>query len=415
MTSPRWKVRFFTIWTGQALSLVGSTLVQFALIWWLTETTGSAKTLAAASTVGYLPTILLGPFAGTLVDRWHRKWVLIVSDGLIALSTALLAILFWLGVARPWHVFVILFLRSLGDCFQNPAMMSTTPLMVPRDQLARVAGMNSTLQGVIRFSAPPLGALLLALVDVQGILPLDVVTAVVAIVPLLFVPVPQPAAQAVTGTGLRSVLQGLGEGLSYVWNWPGLRRLAATSALFPLATAPLLAFLPLLVSEHFRGGAPELGWLQSVSGIGRIAGGVLLSAWGGYKRHMATSVTGTFGFALGCVLVAIAPANGFWLALLGWATIGVAGAAHMAGIRATSQTVVRPEMQGRYFAVTQSVNTVMAPLALVLTGPLVDLWGVRPLWYAGAVVILAIALIRRFSPAIFCIEDRPDVGHSADA
>lgn len=413
MTSPPWKIRFFTIWTGQALSLVGSTLVQFALIWWLTETTGSAKTLAIASTVGYLPTIFLGPFAGTLVDRWRRKWVLIVSDGLIALFTALLALLFWLGVAQPWHVFVILFLRSLGDCFQNPAMMSTTPLMVPRDQLARVAGMNSTLQGVIRFVAPPLGALLLALVDVQGILPLDIVTAVVAIVPLLFTSIPQPATQAVTGTGLRPVLEGLGEGLRYVWNWPGLRRLVATSGLFPLATSPLLAFLPLLVTEHFRGGALELGWLQSVSGTGRIVGGILLSAWGGYKRHMATSVTGTFGFALGGLLVAIAPANSFWLALLGWATIGMAGAAHMAGIRAMAQTVVRPEMQGRYFAVTESVNTVMAPLALALTGPLVDRWGVRPLWFAGTAIILAIALIRRFSPAIFHIEDQPDGEHTA--
>jgi DHA3 family macrolide efflux protein-like MFS transporter len=129
MSSPGWKVRFFTIWTGQALSLVGSALVQFALIWWLTETSGSAKTLTTATAASFLPTIFLGPLVGTLVDRWSRKWVLIVSDGIIALATALLAILFGLGVARLWHVFVILFVRSLGDCFQGPAMISTTPSM----------------------------------------------------------------------------------------------------------------------------------------------------------------------------------------------------------------------------------------------------------------------------------------------
>jgi DHA3 family macrolide efflux protein-like MFS transporter len=414
MSSPGWKVRFFTIWTGQALSLVGSALVQFALIWWLTETSGSAKTLAAASSIGFLPTIFLGPFAGTLVDRWHRKWVLIVSDGLIALATALLALLFWLGVAQPWHVFVILFVRSLGDCFQGPAMMSTTPLMVPKDQLTRVAGMDSTLWGVVTFAAPPLGALLLALVDVQGILPLDVVTAVVAIVPLLFVPIPQPAVKAATGTGLRSVSQGLGEGLRYMWTRPGLRLLMATSGLSAFTIHPMLAFMPLLVTGHFGGGALELGWLQSAFGIGQVAGGILLSAWGGWKRHMATSLTGTFGFVPGVLLVAIAPANALWLALVGWAIVGVMSAPHNAGARATRQIVVRPEVQGRVFAVWRSIFTAMAPLVLLTTSPLVDLWGVRPFWFVGSAITLAVALIQRFTPTIYYIEDRPDVGHSEE-
>ena len=414
MTTSGWKVRFFTIWTGQALSLVGSTLVQFALIWWLTETSGSAKTLAAAATVSFLPTIFLSPFAGALVDRWPRKWVLILSDGSTALFTALLSVLFWLDIAQPWHVFVILFLRSLGDCFQRPAMNSTTPLMVPRDQLTRVAGMNATLEGLIKFVAPPLGALLLALLDVRGILPLDVVTAVVAIVPLLVFSVPQPAGKGVTGAGLRSVLQGLGEGLRYIWNRPGLRLLVATFGLFPLGTQPVAAFLPLLVTQHFGGGALELGWLQSAMGIGTIAGGVLLGVWGGYKRHMTTNVTGTFGMVLGCLLVAVAPSNRLWLALVGFAIIGLALSVRAAGRQAAEQTVVPPEMQGRFRGVNRSVNKAMGPVALALTAPLVDLWGVRALWYFVAAIILATALIRRFVPAIYYIEDQPDVRRSAD-
>ena len=188
------------------LSLVGSALVQFALIWWLTETTGSAKVLATATVVGLLPIVFLGPLAGAIVDRWSRKWVLIISDVFTAFFTALLAILFWLGIARPWHVFIILFMRSLGDSFQNPAMISTTPLMVPKDQLTRIAGINGTMTMFISFVAPPLGAVLLSLLDVQGILPLDIVTAVAAIVPLIFIPIPQPAAKGSTGTGLKTVI-----------------------------------------------------------------------------------------------------------------------------------------------------------------------------------------------------------------
>ena len=342
MSSPRWKVRFFTIWTGQALSLIGSALVQFALIWWLTELTGSAKTLATAATVSFLPTIFLGPFAGTLVDRWSRKWVLVVSDGLIALFTAFLGLLFWLGVARPWHVFVVLFFRALGDCFQNPAMISTTTLMVPRDQLARVAGMNSTLSGVVGFVAPPLGALLLSLVGVQGTLPLDVITAAVAIVPLLFVRVPRPASREEIRTGLRPLIEDLAEGLRYAWQRPGLRFLVATAALWAFAWQPVNAFLPLLVTEHFGGGALELGWLQSALGVSMIVGGILLGAWGGFQRHMTTSLTGTFCGVLAFLIMSVAPPNALWVGIISYAVLGLAVVMHGSGLRAAQQTIVAP-------------------------------------------------------------------------
>jgi DHA3 family macrolide efflux protein-like MFS transporter len=266
----------------------------------------------------------------------------------------------------------------------------------------------------MRFAAPPLSALLLTLVGVQGILPLDVVTAVVAIVPLFLVPIPQSATKAVTGTGLRSVLKGFGEGLRYMWNRPGLRLLVATSGLLSLGARPAFALLPLLVTGHFGGEALELGWLQSVFGVGQIVGGVLLGAWGGWKRHMATAITGTFGIALGFLLVAIAPSNALWLAFVGWVIVGVAFSPAQAGLRATQQIVVRPEMQGRFFAVTSSVFTAMTPLALAITSPLVDLWGVRPLWFVAVAAMLTVALIRRFAPAVYYIEDRPDVGHSED-
>ena len=413
MSSRRWKLPFFTIWAGQALSLVGSHLVQFALIWWLTETTGSAKTLATATAISFLPTIFLGPFAGTLVDRWPRKWVLILSDGSTALFTALLSVLFWLDIAQPWHVFVILFLRSLGDCFQNPAMMSTTPLMVPKDQLTRVAAMNSTMLGISRFLAPPLGALLLALVDVRGILPLDMVTAVLAIAPLFLIRVPQPAAEMVRGTGLRPVIQGLGEGLTYVWNWRGLRVMMASAALWALIAQPVGAFLPLLVAGHFRGGALELGWIQSAQGISMIVGGVLLSTWGGFRRSMATNLTGTTIVILAFLITALASANALWLAIVSYGLLGVGFAAHVAGLRAMQQAVVAPEMQGRYFALERSVVVAMAPIALAIAGPLADIFGVRPVWFVATAGVLVIALIRRFTRDVYYIEDQPAVERSA--
>ena len=134
-----WARRFFTIWSAQALSLFGSELVQFALIWWLTSTTGSATVLATATLVGLLPQIIIGPFAGALVDRWDRRRTMIVADGAIALSTLALALINAGGNLQPWHVYLLMFVRSTGGGFHWPAMSSSTTLMVPEEQLSRVA------------------------------------------------------------------------------------------------------------------------------------------------------------------------------------------------------------------------------------------------------------------------------------
>ena len=383
---------------------MGSRLVRFALIWWLTETTGSATVLATATTATVLPMIFLGPFAGVLVDRWPRKWVLIISDGSTAVFTAVLSLLFWLGVAQPWHVFLILFLRSVGDAFQTPAMSSTTPLMVPKSQLARVAGMNSTLQGILSFATPPLGALLLAALKVRGVLPLDIITAIMAVLPLFFVPVPSAPGKA-QGRGARAVLRDLGEGLRYIWRWPGLRQMTTSSILWGLSMTPVFSFTPLLVTERFGGGALELGWLSSAFGIGMLAGGVILGATGGFKRRMATSVTGTWTMGLGRLLVALAPPDAIWLAIVGQALSGVGMAAHGSGIRAAQQAAVAPEVQGRYFAVNMSVATAVTPISLGIAGPLADAWGVRPFWFMAAAIAAVIGLIRRFTPGIYRLED----------
>src|SRR5687768_9111369 len=150
-----WARSFFTIWTGQAFSLFGSALVQFALIWWLTQKSGSATVLAIATLVGMLPQIVLGPFAGALVDRWNRRVIMMIADATIAVFTLLLAYLFASGTVQIWHVYAIMAVRSLVGAFHYPAMSASTPLMVPGEQLTRVNGLNQALQGVNSLVAPP--------------------------------------------------------------------------------------------------------------------------------------------------------------------------------------------------------------------------------------------------------------------
>ncbi|NIV39165.1 MAG: MFS transporter, partial [Anaerolineae bacterium] len=162
--STKWQIPFFSIWTGQAFSLVGTRVAQFALIWWLTKLTGSATVLATASLAALVPDIVLGPLAGAYVDRWNRRIVMIVADTLIALASLWLAFLFWTGAIEVWHVYVIMVVRSVGGAFHWPAMQASTSLMVPKEHLSRVAGLNQAMKGALNIIGPPLGALLLELV-----------------------------------------------------------------------------------------------------------------------------------------------------------------------------------------------------------------------------------------------------------
>jgi len=180
-TPERWAPKFFTIWTGQAFSLIGSALVQFALVWWMTKTTGSATVLATATLVALLPQILLGPFVGTLVDRWNRRLIMIIADTGIAVVTGVLILLFAAGNVSVWQVYLILLIRSFGGAFHSPAMTASTSLMVPKKHLARLSGLNQTLQGVLSIFAPPLGALLIGLLPMQSVLAIDIGTAALAV------------------------------------------------------------------------------------------------------------------------------------------------------------------------------------------------------------------------------------------
>lgn len=399
----RWKLPFFVIWSGQAFSLLGSRLVGFALIWFLTEETGSATVLATATTMHVLPSILFGPVAGALVDRWPRKWTLILSDTATALFTALLGVLFLMDIAQPWHVLLVLFIRSVGDTFQNPAMYATTADMVSRDWLPRVAGMNQTLQGVLSFVAPGLGATLLALADIQTTLWLDVVTAVLAIAPLFIIPVPQPKRKPAHERP--TIWRDTWEGLAYMWNHRGLRVINLTAILVGIALAPIFSFSPLLITEHFGGGVSQLAVYQSVGGIAAIVGGVLLSVWGGFERHMDTALLGGVLVTIAIWGIALAPSDAFWLAAVSYGVMRLASPLRIGTLQAIYQALVPSELLGRVRASQTTLFMLATPVGLALAGPIAERVGVRPFWWFAGALFVVITLFRRFNHDAYYIED----------
>ncbi|NKQ37607.1 MAG: MFS transporter [Chloroflexi bacterium] len=404
---------FLIIFSGQIFSLLGSALVQFALVWWLTKTTGSATVLALATMTAILPRVFISPIAGALVDRWSRRLVMIVADGVMATAVILLAVLFALDVVQVWHIYALMFIRASAEAFHWPAMQASTTLMVPEQHLSRVAGLNQTVYGLAGIIAPPLGALLLELLPMQGILAIDVATAILAIIPLLFIHIPQPKPKLVLneaeGTAVAetspSMWADLRAGLRYVRTVRGVLVVMGIAMIANLLIYPAIALQPLLVTDHFGGGATQLAWLESAFGGGVVAGGILLTVWGGFRRKMVTAGLAMILFGIGFGLVGAAPASLFGLAVGGMLFAGMMNSMMTGAFFAVLQQVVPAEMQGRVFTLLQSGGGVMIPLGLAVAGPLADFVGVRP-WYIGSGIAIFLCGVVAFGlPSALYLED----------
>lgn len=392
-----WKRPFFTIWIGQIFSLLGSGLVNFALVWYLTQTTGSATVLATATLVAILPDVLIGPFAGALVDRLNRKKLMIIADGSIALATIGLGLLFWAEIVQPWHIYLIMFLRSFGGQFHWPAMQASTSLMVPPKHLARVAGLNQALRGSMNIVAPPLGALLMTLMPIYGVLAIDVLTAFIAISALLFVQIPQPAKSSgeETITPARLV-KDIVIAFKYILNWKGVFSIILLALFLNFILAPSGTLLPLMVTQVFEGNAWHLSALEAATGIGIVLGGLTLGIWGGFNKKIYTSLSGIVFIGIGVLLMGIAPGKWFWLAIVSSSIMGFMGPIANGPLHAILQNRVSPEMQGRVFTLISAGATAMMPLAMLIAGPISDWLGIR-LWYIAGGIITTTAGIFAFT------------------
>ncbi len=384
----QWQVRFWAIWIGQALSLVGSAVTQFILLWWITSTTGSASALATAAIAGLLPQALLSPLGGTLADRLPRRLIMIVADCITAICMIILVILFSSNSVQLWHIYTLMFVRSSMQAFQSPALTSSVPNLVPTDWLPKIAGLNQSLGGIMTIAAAPIGALAMAWLPLQGALMIDVITAILGILPVLFYAIPQPTA---TQNKTSSLWTDFKEGLRFIGQDQGLRSLYGLFALVALTLFPAISLTPLLVKELFAGGANEVALMQGVSGIGIIAGGLLVMVLP--ARYPIKIML--FFYALACTaiaLTALAPTNGLWLAVILWTTCSLFFSIGNAKFFAVIQIVVPNEMQGRAFSLLSTLMGLAGPLGLVIAGLLGETIGVRGifLWSGGLCTLVCV-------------------------
>lgn len=397
---PGWRLRFWSVFGGQASSLIGSALTQFVLLWWITDTTGSVSALALAGLFALLPHALLGPIGGAFADRYSRRLIMIVTDAISAACMVVLIVLFVNEGVELWHVYVMMFIRSAMQAFQGPAAAASTAMLVPLSFIPRAAGLNQSLQGLMLVAAAPLGALAMAAMPIGYALAIDVVTAVAGILPLFIFKIPQERVPPEDRTGFWTELK---EGFDMVWGSPGLRRLYALMALVIMCIMPSFTLVPLLVKEHFGGGAPEVALMEGMAGLGMFAGGLIAAAFPPKNRIVVI----LWGFALSSLLlglVGFAPSNMLWLATLFWSLSGVIYMVGNAPMIALLQTTVPNHLQGRVLSLLTTVMALAAPAGLALATPLGELIGIKLLFVVMGFASAAIAWLGFASRSVMEIE-----------
>ncbi|MBL8968385.1 MAG: MFS transporter [Spirochaetaceae bacterium] len=411
-----WKTRFFAIWGGQALSLIGSSLTQFVLMWWITSTTGSAKALSIAGIAVMFPLAVIGPFAGALVDRLDRRLVMIAADTVTALAMLGLVLLFAGGRVELWQVYSLMFLRSTMQAFQSPAAKASTSLLVPAAHLPRIAGLNQAMEGVMTMAAAPLGALALAVLPLQWALLIDVGTAVLGILPLCLFKLPNPSSGEAPGSrgadGKKTspvpektpwatvILADLREGARFIRRHEGLGLAVALETLVVFIIMPVFSLTPLFVKEHLGGGIEAVAFMELIAGVGIIGGGLLIGTFGSKARRMPVVLV-SFAVASGTVaLTGLVPPGALSLAAFWWFLSGFSYSTGNAPFNAILQTAVPNAIQGRVFSLIGAANAAAIPLGLAASGFLAEAFGVRAV-YIGAGLLSTIPYFAAiFSPSL---------------
>lgn len=375
--------------SGQTISLLGSSLVQYAILWYLTLETKSGVVLALATAFGFLPQAVMSVFGGVWADRHNRKYLLIGADAAIATTTLILAIMLWQGFDGLWLVYTTLAIRSLGAGIQTPAVGALLPQIVPADKLMRVNGINMSIQSAMTLLAPAVAAALFALMGLQAVLIVDVVTAVIGISLVAVIPV----ARIVRTEAHASYMADLRAGLSYVRHHAIVLRVLAFFAVVFVLMAPPGYLTPLLVVRTFGDEVWRLTVNELAFGVGMLAGGVIISAWGGVRDRMRMLIATSFSFGILSICMGLSGdilgLPGSFAVYLGFMLlIGVGVAWFSTTVTTLLQEQVEPEVQGRVFGLLGIVMALAMPLGMLIFGPLADTISVE--WILVLTGVLAV-------------------------
>ncbi len=383
-----WKRNFYTIWAGQAFSQFSSSVLQFAIVWHLTDKTGSALVLSAAMMMGFLPQGILGPFIGVFIDRYNRKMIMAVSDLFIAAASFIMVIAGQMGVLSTELILLVLLIRSIGSAFHTPCLQAVTPQIVPEDQLTRCAGYSQALESVSQLFSPALAAVLYQSWSLSGIIFLDVIGAFIAVFMLIISVIPELNHNE--NIGKIHVLRETKEGFEILRTKKGMLGLVLIGTLYTLAMMPTSALFPLMSMSYFHGTSTNASIVEIVFSIGLLIGSLILGRWGGTKNRIYTIIGSFLLMSFSLFVSGFLPPDGFLLfAVCSW-LMGISGPFYWGMYTPLLQSNFEAKYLGRVISLSSSIRLISGPLGLSVSGVFAERYGVEK-WFliAGALVLFA--------------------------
>jgi DHA3 family macrolide efflux protein-like MFS transporter len=367
----RWRRNVALFLAGQAVTLVGSSLVGYAVMWYVTLRTQSGVMMTLFTVATMLPMFFISPFGGVWADRFNRKYLINIADASIAVVTLVIALCFSFGVENIYLLLACSVMRSLGQGVQMPAVTSLIPQITPEDQLVRVNGINSSIQSLSMLGSPAIAGVLLSVAPLQVILFIDVTTAIIGISILLFlVKVPIKTAEERAAASAKSYFTDMKDGVLYIRVHAFIKHFFVISAISTILLAPASLLTPLQVARDFGADVWRLTAIELAFSIGMLIGGLTIAAWGGFKNKTLTLIFGAVIFGL--TTIGFGVFTNFWIYLACMAVCGLSVPIINTPVMAILQSKVDPDFMGRVFSVITMISSIMLPLGMVVFGPLGD-------------------------------------------
>lgn len=388
----QWNKSIVRFLFAQTLSLLGSSIVQYAIVWYITLTTSSGVMLTISTLCGFLPQIGISFFAGVWIDRYDRKKMIMLSDTCIAAATLLLAIAFFGGFKSNLLLFMVLIIRSAGTGIQTPAVNAILPQIVPKEELMRINGINASLSSLILLLSPAISGAILSLAPLEMTLLIDVSTAIIGVGITSTISI---APYVRTENIQNTYFEEMKKGLFYLKEKPMVKHLIVYQILILFLISPSAFLTPLLVSRTYGSALGYLTASEMSYSLGMILGGLLIASWKGFDNKLMTTIAA--GAFYGIMMIGIGISPIFLIYLVCNLLIGITSPCYNAPLTVLIQEKVEPEMHGRVFSFMQIASSCALPLGMLLFGPLADRFEPQQLLIVSGIMVIFVSGFAYFS------------------
>ena len=386
-----WKKKALAFITSQAVSLFGSSIVQMAIVWYVTMQTSSGIWLTTLTLSSFLPQMIISPFAGVWADRYNKKKIIILADALIAVFTLILAIFLQINNLANTSliaIVVVSIIRSIGTGIQTPTVNSMIPLLVPEDKLMKFNGVNSSIQSVIQFASPLVAGGILVLGSISNILFIDVITAAIGVSILSFIKMEQKSIQKIEEKA--STINDIKEGIRFSISDKLIGKLLLIYGIFIFLSVPSSFMSSLIITRNFGQDYMYLSICETIGFVGMFLGGLLLGTWGGFKNRNKTLTLGMILYSIFAIALGLVTQYWMFVAFIFFISFSIPI------IQTTTMTIlqekVQTQMQGRIFSLLNAIFSGIMPLGMILFGVLADIVSINYLIIPAGTILLLIGI-----------------------